>query len=221
MSYTGISQDERSGINFSYVGNYNGFFLNVHEDYTSPITGTIDQKSILRAPDRFPEIFMESYQLGFLNQKKSWHDFRFSFLYMPETKKENTEIKIEDLNWQELGTHTISKNMELYMVNLSHIYRINLIAHFIYLNLGFGGGGGVIRWPDYYMEGSSMFFISYYAYPLGGLELKFGKHLSITGEYHYQYGNSLSQKEGVTGGDITWDYHLEGHEIGVGLNIYF
>ena len=209
------------GLHFSYVANFNMYYLNAHDNYSTPITGSIDMKSTYRTPDMFPDQHMEAYQFGFLNHKKKWHDFRFSFIYMPETEKEYTEIKIENGDWLSLGNHNLTKNMELYMMNLTHIYKIYLFPKFISLNIGFGGGGGVIRWPSYNSEGSDMYFLSYYAYPVGGIEFHLGKHLSIAGEYHYQYGNSLSQSESVTGGDIKWDYHIEGHEVSLGLNLYF
>ena len=221
LTLVSYSQEKTGGISLSYIGNFNRFYLHMDENYTTPITGTVNRKSILRSPDLFPDKYLEAYQVGFLNRKKSWHDFRFSFVYMPETTKEYTEINIDNAGWQDLDGHTVSKNMEMYLVNMTHIYKLNIIGHFMSINIGFGGGGGVIRWPSYNVEGTDIMFITYYGYPLGGLEFNFGKHVSIWGEYHYQYGKSLSQMDSVTGGDIKWGYRLEGHEVAVGMNFYF
>ena len=163
---------------------------------------------------------MESYQFGFLNAKKDWHDFRFSFIYMPETTKEYTKVK-DGEEWIDPGFGSINKDMELYLMNMTHIYKLNLMAHRIYILAGFGVGGGVIRWPSYDSEGNDLYFLSYYAFPVAGMELKLTKRISLTGEYHYQYGNTNTQTESVTGGNIKWDYHLEGHEVALGINLYF
>ena len=217
-----LSQDKkdgRGGIHGSIVGNYNPFVLNVSNEI-----GAINQSYSLRSPDLFPdpEQYLEAYQFGFINAIKDWHDFRFSFIYMPETTKSYTEIKNSNSDWISLGgTDIVSKNMELYLLNISHVYKLNLIMHKIYLVVGFGGGGGVIRWPSYNSEGGDLYFLSYYAYPLAGVELKLFKRLSLTGEYHYQYGQTNSQTVSVLGGKTTYNYNLEGHEVAVGVNIYF
>ena len=209
----------RGGIHGSIVGNYIPFTLNVTDKI-----GSISQSYSLRSPDLFPdpEQYLEAYQFGFINTKKDWHDFRLSFIYMPETTKSYTEIKNSNSNWLSLGgADIVSKDMELYLINMSHVYKLNLMMHKLYLIVGFGGGGGVIRWPSHNSEGNDLYFLSYYGYPLGGVELKLFKRLSISGEYHYQYGQTNTQTVSVTGGNTTYKYNLEGHEVAVGINIYF
>ena len=95
------------------------------------------------------------------------------------------------------------------------------MLHRIYVLVGFGGGGGVIRWPSYNSEGSDLYFLTYYAYPIAGIEIKLLKRLALTGEYHYQYGKTNTQTVSVTGGKTIYNYEIEGHEVSVGVNIYF
>ncbi|MEA3445099.1 MAG: hypothetical protein U9R19_10285 [Bacteroidota bacterium] len=211
------------GIHLSYLANYNRFYLSQHSQYTSILGINIDEKRELRSPEVIPEQYLAAYQFGFINHKKTWHDFRFSFIFMPKTKKIYKEYKPEGQDWQlfDDADSYIPVNMEMFLINIAHIYKINLIAHHFYLNLGLGGGGGVIRWPSANEEGSDYYFLTYFGYPIGGIEILLGKHIGLNLEYHYQWGQSVSQAVSIYGGKINWEYKLEGHELSAGLNLYF
>ncbi len=221
ISISSIKAQENigGGINLSYITNYNRLQLTKNSQFTSADNTLI----IYRSPEIFPDEYLSAFQFGFVNHKKTWHDFRFSFVFMPKTEKIYKEFKLDGEAWQffENPDQYEKINMEMYMMNIAHIFKINLAAHHLYLNFGLAAGGGVIRWPSYNNEGTDYYLLSYYGYPIGGIEVLFGKHIGLNAEYHYQWGKSVSQSMSITGGKATWEYELLGHEICLGFNFYF
>ncbi len=212
-------KDPGGGLHLSYNANFNRFFLTKHS-----MVGTASEtKRELRSPEIIPDEYLATYQFGFINHNKSWHDFRFLFQYMPKTTKSYKEYKDEGLDWQTFDNPNdyVSVDMEMYLINMSHLFKINIAAHHLYLNLGFGGGGGVIRWPSANEEGSDYYFLTYYGYPVGGIEILLGKHIGINSEYRYQWGKSGTQAATENGNKVKWGYQLLGHELSLGLNFYF
>ncbi len=172
-----------------------------------------------RSEDRFPNDYNIAYQLGLINRKKYWHQTTLNFTYFPKFTRTYTEYKTDGNDW-EILPHLVGFNQEIYMLDLGKNFKINLFDHKLYASLGFGAGGGIIRWPDA-LDNGDIFFFAGQVWPSAGIELKLLNWLGIFGEMRYHYGMSETISQTSLGQTNQWQYRLEGQEIKIGINFYY
>ncbi len=172
-----------------------------------------------RSSERFPNDFNLAYQFGLINRKKFWHQTTLNFTYFGKFTRTYTEYSPDQTNWTPLP-HLVQFDQEIYFLDLGKNFKINLFDHKLYATLGFGAGGGIIRWPGA-MEDGDLFFFAGQVWPAAGIELKLLKWLGVFGEMRYHYGISETITQTLAGESNQWQYRLQGEELKLGVSIYY
>lgn len=207
---SGYTQDDsKKGIQFAALSSFDQYFL------SDKITGGVTSE--YQSSELFPETYFVGYQFGFLNRKKKWNQSQINLTYFPEFERRYNEIKIGDEDWTP-SSKTV--NMEIYMLDLSKIFKINIFMNMLYLNLGAGVGGGAIKWSTDVPEGDFLSFAGQ-VYPIGGLELMLLKHFGFFAEFRYHYGISEPVTKTLDSVKHQYQFNMAGREFKAGLNIYF
>jgi hypothetical protein len=170
-----------------------------------------------RSSELFPETYFKGYQFGFIKRKKRWNQSQLNLTYFPEFKRNYNEMKIGDTDWAPADK---TVNLEIYMLDISKIFKINLFMKMLYLNVGVGAGGGAFKWKSDVPEGEFFSFAGQ-VYPIGGLEFMFLRHFGFFANFRYHYGISEPVSKTVDGLKHQYQFDMEGREFKAGVNIYF
>lgn len=211
---TGHSQSSHEKTGYTFAG-----LLSFDQYYLTEQVGSSPSLEF-RSADRLPTDFTLGYQLGFINKKKNWHQSTIGFSYFPSFKREYTQFSEDGITWTDLATPK-SVNMELYQVDLSKTFKINLLLHRVYLSFGGGASGGVIRLPEFTESGEDLFLFAGQLWPFGGVEVMLLKGLGLFAEMRYHVGLSESVSTIHDGISSKWQYRFGQQEIRAGINLYF
>lgn len=211
---TGHSQGSQEKTGYTFSG-----LLSFDQYYLTEQVGTAPAKEF-RSASRLPDDFTLGYHLGFINKKKNWHQSALGFSYFPAFVRTYSQSSEDGINWTDLVTPK-SVNMELYQVDLSKTFKINLFLHRFYLTFGGGASGGVVRLPAFTASGEDLFLFSGQLWPFGGVELMLFKGLGLFAEMRYHVGLSESVSTISDGINSQWQYRFGQQEIRAGINLYF
>lgn len=206
------SNQEKTGYSFGALGSFDQYYLTEQIGSNPALT--------FGSEKRFPEQFNLGYQLGFISKKKYWHQSYLGFTYFPAYTRTYTQVSNDGNIWTYLSGER-NQEMELYLMDISKTFKVNLFFHRFYLNFGGGASGGVIRWPKSDQVSEDMFFFTGQIWPFAGIEVMLFKGMGIFAEMRYHLGLSESITSSTNGITSEWSYRLSDEEIRVGINFYF
>lgn len=206
-------KEKQGGLQFATLGSFDQYF------FTQSLEG--GSSTQFRSANLYPEQYFQGYQLGLISRKKSWNQNQFNFIYFPKFERIYTDFNIDNSSWTESANAVRNLDLEIYMLGLSKVIKINIFAGSMFLNLGAGLEGGIFKFTLPESPDDPLMAFAGQLVPSAGLELILFKHLGIFGDFRYHYG--LSEEVSVNRNTDKYEYlfNLEGREIKAGVSIYF